>query len=433
MKRLLAIALAATVAGSGLAAQNLSATAQQTAQPSQPTAASRGRTVDGVMASVNDQVISHSDVRNRMRWMMLRFAEPPKDEKILLELQSQALESLIDEKVQSSEFHKLVKDAKFSKEEIDEAVADVARQYRMSPEQFALALGQAGIPMQHIRDMEEASIAWSNLIRGRYYKTVRVSDLRVDDMLHRLKASLDKPQYRLAEIFLYAPDQASRDMAKERAATIIENVKQGADFSGPRRAVLRRPLRLRRRRPQLALAGRHAPGSRRSRAEGAAPPIVLAPIESEGGIYVIALTGKREPTDPTKSTILDMEQFIARGEGSTAKLEALKAKAPTCGDLTKAMEAVEGVTRTPMKNVGISQIAPQYRAPLEGLTANQSTNIIDTADGAKMVFFVCGTRSGDADLPSRDEIKDRLFNQELALVAERYLRDLKREATVVRR
>ena len=72
-------------------------------------------------------------------------------------------------------------------------------------------------------------------------------------------------------------------------------------------------------------------------------------------------------------------------------------------------------------------------ASLEGVTANQSTPIIDTPDGGKMVFFVCSTRSGDADLPSRDEIKDRLFNQELALVAERYLRDLKREATVVRR
>lgn len=431
MKRLIAIALAATVAGAALAAQNLQATAQQT-QPSQPTA-SRGRTVDGVMATVNDQVISHSDVRNRMRWMMLRFAEPPKDEKILLEIQSQALESLIDEKVQSAEFHRLVKDTTFSKEEIDEAVADVARQYRMQPEQFAVALGQAGIPMQHIRDMEEASIAWSNLIRGRYYKTVRVSDLRIDDMLHRLKTSLDKPQFRIAEIFLYAPDQASRDMAKERAATIIQNVQKGADFSALAEQFSAAPsasaggdlnwLSPGDMRPEIAEAVQKAP----------APPVVLQPIESEGGLYIIAVTGKRDPSDPSKSTILDMEQIVTRGEGSTAKLEALKAKAATCGDLTKALEAVEGVTRTPMKNVGITQIAPQYRAPLEGLTANQSTSIIDAPDGAKMVFFVCSTKSGDADLPSRDEIKERLFNQELALVAERYLRDLKRGATVVRR
>jgi len=240
MKRLLAIALAATVAASALAAQNVSATAQQTSQPSQPAAASRGRTVDGVMASVNDQVISHSDVRNRMRWMMLRFAEPPKDEKILLELQNQALESLIDEEGAVPGIPQAGEGRRLLEEEIDEAVADVARQYPMTPDKFALAIAQAGIPMQHIRDMEEASIAWSNLIRGRYFKTVRVSELRIDDMLHRLKTSLDKPQYRLADDFLYAPDQASRDMAKERAATIIDNVKK-ARILRPRRTVLRRP------------------------------------------------------------------------------------------------------------------------------------------------------------------------------------------------
>ena len=89
-------------------------------------------------------------------------------------------------------------------------------------------------------------------------------------------------------------------------------------------------------RPEVAEAVLKAP----------APPNVLPPIESEGGIYIIALTGKREPSDPTKSTILDMEQVIARGEGSTAKLEALKTKAATCGDLTKSLEAVEGITRT---------------------------------------------------------------------------------------
>ncbi|MET0338131.1 MAG: peptidylprolyl isomerase, partial [Caulobacter sp.] len=224
MKRLLAIALAASVAATCLVA-----VAQQTSQPAQP-AAARGRTVDGVMASVNDQVISHSDVRNRMRWMLLRFPEPPTDEKILLEIQSQALESLIEERIQELEFRKLVKDQEISGPEIDESIADLARQYRMAPEQFVLAVGEAGIPIQHVRDMEKAKIAWSALIRGRYFRTVRVSELRIDDMLDRLKSSLDKPQYRLAEIFLYAPDQASRDLAKTRAATLIENVNQGADF-----------------------------------------------------------------------------------------------------------------------------------------------------------------------------------------------------------
>ena len=430
MKRLLVLALAATVAATSLVAM-----AQQTPQPgaaAQP-AASRGRKVDGVMATVNDQVISQSDVRNRMRWMLLRFETPPEDENILLELQSQALESLVDERVQLGEFRKLVKDQDISGPEIDESVADVARQYRMNPEQFAQALGEAGIPMQHIRDMEQAKIAWTALIRGRYFKTVRVSEGRIDDMLDRIKSSLDKPQYRIAEIFLYAPDQASRELAKTRAATLIENVKQGADFQTLAQQFSAAPS---------ASAGGDlnwlSPGDMRPEIADAVlkagePPLVLAPIESDSGVYVIALTGKREPSDPSKAIILDMEQLITRGEGAVAKLDAVKASAKSCADLSKSLEGVEGVTRTPMKDVGLMQVAPQFRTPLEGLGANQASPIVDLPDGGKMIFYVCSTRSGDADLPARDEIKDRLFNQELALVAERYLRDLKRESTVVRR
>jgi len=427
MKRLLALALAATVAGSSLVAL-----AQQTTQTPQPTAA-RGRTVDGVMASVNDTVISQSDVRNRMRWMLLRFPEPPEDEKILLELQQQALESLIEEKVQLLEFKKLVKDQDISAAELDESVADVARGYRMSPQQFAQALAESGIPVQHIRDMEQAKIAWTALIRGRYYKTVRVSEMRIDDMLNRIKSSLDKPQYRLAEIFLYAPDQASRDMAMTRAATLIQNVQQGADFQSLAQQFSAAPsasaggdlnwLSPGDMRPEIAEAVQKAPE----------PPTILPPIESDSGVYVIAVTGKREPTDPSLALILDMEQVIARGEGASAKLETLKASVANCAALPKALEGMTDMTRTPMNAVGFMQIAPQFRTPLEGVGPNQSSPIVDLPDGGKMVFFVCASRSGDADLPSRDEIKDRLFNQELALVAERYLRDLKREATIVRR
>jgi peptidyl-prolyl cis-trans isomerase SurA len=165
----------------------------------------------------------------------------------------------------------------------------------------------------------------------------------------------------------------------------------------------------------------------------AEPPVLLPPVQSDGGIYVIALTGKRDPIEASKAVVLDMEQVIARGEGAAGKLETLKASSSACTDLTKNLEGVAGITRAPMKDIGLMQIAPAYRTPLEGKTAGQSTDVIDLPDGGKMVFFVCSSRTGSADLPSREEIKDRLFNAELSLVAERYLRDLKREATVVRR
>lgn len=424
MKRLLAIALATSVAASALAAL-----AQQ---PQPQPAAARGQTIDGVVAVVNDKVISQSDVRNRMRWMLLRFEETPSED-IMLEIQNQAIESMIDEKVQLQEFYKLTKGDKISGPELDQSIADIAREFRMTKPQFEQMLAEVGIPVQHLRDMEEAKIAWSALIRGRYLKSVRVSELRIDDMLDRIKSSLDKPQYRIAEIFLYAPDQVSRQNAMTRARTIIQQVNQGGDFQALAQQFSAAPsasaggdlnwLSPGDMRPEIAEVVLAAPE----------PPVLLPPIESDGGIYVIALTGKRDPVEASKAVVLDMEQVVARGDGASAKIEALRSSTTSCADLGKNLEGVSGITRTPMKDIGLMQVAPQYRTPLEGKTAGQSTDVVDTPDGGKMTFFVCATRTGSADLPTRDEIRDRLFNAELSLVAERYLRDLKRDATVVRR
>lgn len=424
MKRLLAIALATSVAASALAAL-----AQQ---PQPQPAAARGQTIDGVVAVVNDKVISQSDVRNRMRWMLLRFEETPSED-IMLEIQNQAIESMIDEKVQLQEFYKLTKGDKISEPELDQSIADIAREFRMTKPQFEQMLTEVGIPVQHLRDMEEAKIAWGALIRGRYLKSVRVSELRIDDMLDRITSSLDKPQYRIAEIFLYAPDQVSRQNAMTRARTIIQQVNQGGDFQALAQQFSAAPsasaggdlnwLSPGDMRPEIAEVVLAAPE----------PPVLLPPIESDGGIYVIALTGKRDPVEASKAVVLDMEQIIARGDGASAKIETLRSSTTSCADLGKNLEGVSGITRTPMKDIGLMQVAPQYRTPLEGKTAGQSTDVVDTPDGGKMTFFVCATRTGSADLPTRDEIRDRLFNAELSLVAERYLRDLKRDATVVRR
>src|SRR5690606_4562198 len=142
----------------------------------------------GVVATVNDQVISQSDVRNRMRMILLSFPGQP-DEQVLREAQQRAIDTLIEEKVQVQEFYKLVKDEKVSAEEIDEQIARLAQQNRMTPEQFTSNLVQAGISVQSLREQMEADIAWTSLIRGRYGRQVRVSEMRVDEMLDRIKSS----------------------------------------------------------------------------------------------------------------------------------------------------------------------------------------------------------------------------------------------------
>ncbi len=165
------------------------------------------------------------------------------------------------------------------------------------------------------------------LIRGRYYKSVRVSELRIDDMLHRIQTNLNKPQYRTGEIFLYAPDQASRNNARTRADAIIKNVNDGADFSALAQQFSAAPSASAGGDLNWLSAGDMRPEIEDAVLKADKVPSILPPIESEGGIYVIALTGKREASDPSKSVIFGLEQVVSRGDGASSKLEALKAKA----------------------------------------------------------------------------------------------------------
>jgi peptidyl-prolyl cis-trans isomerase SurA len=51
-------------------------------------------------------------------------------------------------------------------------------------------------------------------------------------------------------------------------------------------------------------------------------------------------------------------------------------------------------------------------------------------DAGMHLIAVCGKRQGGANAPSHDQIENRLRGQQLALIAKRYLRDLRNQATI---
>lgn len=409
------------------------AVSQQAAPPATAAAGPSSQTLDSVIALVNGDLISAWDVRNRMRMLLMTYGgQSQASKEVLQQVQYEAIESLIDEKIKIQEFTELSKSQKIGADEIDEEIADLARQNRMTSEQFVQNFETSGANISTLRDQIESSIAWRALISGRYGKTIRVSELRVTEMLDRIKDSLDKPQYRLAEIFLYAPDQNSLNNAKTRAQQIVDRINEGADFKAVARQFSAAPTA-----SQGGDMGWLSQGDMRPEIEAAiakapAPPVVLPPIESESGVYIIALTGKRDPSQAPPPT-LDLMQVAAGGSDATAKLQLVKGKAKECKEVEAAAKDVGGVSATPMNDISLGQISAVFRAPLEKVEAGGSTDILSLEGDGRMLFYVCAKRAGANELPSRDEIKDRLFQGEITMISERYLRDLKREATIERK
>ncbi len=417
MKRVLAILLPALLAAGPAAAQQA------------PASPPRGQVVEARAALVNDEPISLSDVRKRMQLILMSFGGQP-DEEAMVQAQQQAIDSLIEEKIQVQEFRKLAKDATIEDEEINQRLAAIAQRNGQTLEAFTAGLAQRGVSIQSLRAQLQADIAWSNLIGGRFGRQVRVSEARVDEAMRRLQESLDKPQYHVAEIFLYAPDAGSRTNAMARAVTLKSQIEQGApfeqvamQFSASPSASTGGDLGWMSRgdmRPEFVAA-----------VESAKPPGVIDPIETEGGVYLLAVIGKREPADPNAS-ILSIKQAVASGDNAVAKLQQLKSRNLKCPAVAAAASEIGDITVTDINGVSQSDLTPEVRVAVEPLQAGQSTNPLDVRSG-KAVLFICERQVGGAQMPTRDAIKDRLFDQEIGMLADRYLRDLKRDATIIRR
>jgi peptidyl-prolyl cis-trans isomerase SurA len=386
-----------------------------------------GQPLEGTAVMVNGEVISFSDVRNRMAFILMGLGVQP-DEELIAQAQERATDQLINEKIQIQEYNKLLKDRPIEQAEIDERIEQVARQNNMTTDQFIRDFQTRGINVSTLRHRLQAEIGWQRIIGGRFGRNIRISPLQVDDRLAQLRAAADKPQYRLMEIFIYAPDAPSKERAMTLAGQLTQQIQRNVPFA------------------QVAQQFSYAPSASAGgdldwvseadiRPEIAAvlpnarPGTLLPPITTEEGVYLMAFVGKREAASAGDST-LNLRQVVGRGDDAVTKLQAVKAAARNCAAVPAAA-AAQGLQSVPLDEVSLSQMPEQYRAPLANLQPGQSTDVLPGNGGTQMVLFVCERQTGGA-LPSRDDVENNLFGIQVEMLADRYLRDLKREATIDR-
>ncbi len=418
MKNLILAGLAGCAVLVAPVVQAQDTTVQTPADGSQP--------IEGVAALVNDEVISFTDVRNRARMILLGFGAQITEE-LVQQAEQEAIESLIEEKLKFQEFQELTEGDTIEDDEIERDIARLAQRNGLTVDAFLSNFQQAGINPDTIRNQLRADIAWAAIVRGRFAQQVRVSELRVDSMLERLESSQNEEQYRIGEIFLYAPDASSQTVALERAETLKRQIEQGAPFDQVAQQFSAAPsasaggelgwLTRADIRPEVMTA-----------VEDATPPVLLPPIASENGVYLIALLGKREPVTGDEVS-LNLRQAISQADDAMDKLTQLRADVTACSGLQAAANSIGDVNIVDMGEIDPEQLTDPFKSAVEDLETGESTEVMDLG-ASKMMLFVCSRSTGGSQLPSRDELRDRLFDTEISMLADRYLRDVRREATI---
>lgn len=394
----------------------------------------RGPAVDvqSIEAIVNDEVISAYDVDQRVNLILssVDVQITPEQRRVL---RQQALQNLVDEKLQLQEAAKF--DLIISKEELDQTIAMVAQQYRMTPQQFAAYLAQQGASIEALRAQMEAELAWSQLVRGRFRQQIAVGDDEVQSVLDRLEESAGQNEYLVSEILLIAETPEQERQVKQTADRIVDQLRQGVPF-----AVMAR---------QFSEASTAAVGGDLGWVpEGQLPEDVAQilgsmrvnqisdPVRTSGGYSIFSLRDRRKilSADETDIQVTLHQLLFPVQEGENAdtvrtRVNSALTRITSCDAIPEDPASIGATDSSRLPAMRIGDLPAAIQDVVEDLPIGQPSAPIEAPMGFR-VLMVCDRAEPEIAKPTFESISESLTQQRLSLMARRYLRDLRRDAIV---
>jgi peptidyl-prolyl cis-trans isomerase SurA len=389
-----------------------------------------------IAAVVNDEVISVADLNSRLKMVMLssNLADSPETRQ---HIANQVLRTVVDEKLQMQEAKR--QNISATEDEINKAIAQIAKQNNMQPEQLDQVLKANGIERSALIDQLTASIVWSKLVRRLLSQTSVVSDEEIDYALKRAKESSNEPQSRVAEIFLAVDNPQQEEEVRRLAERLTEQMKQGARFSAVAQQFSKSAT--------AAVGGdigwvrpdQLSPDLGKAVAE-MRPGELSPPIRTPGGYYLLLVLDRRSGrSGGAEDNLLHLVQIVfplppqandTARRSAIAEAQSAKTVAKNCEELLKIGKEKGSPQLSSEGRLRADQISPGMRNLVLALEPGQASQPIVQKNGVGVIMMCEKPVSSTPTVPTREEISETLMRQRLDTLARRYMRDLRRTAFV---
>jgi len=393
---------------------------------------------EGVVAIVNDNVISTYDLRQRALLLMVTAGVRPTPEN-MPQVQQEALRSLIDEHLEVQEIKREEKEQKFdilaTDDEVTHEIARMAQGNHMTGDQLISALGKAGVGPETLRDQIRAQMSWERWIQGRYGGSrMKIGQDQVNAVIRSLEAEASKPQYQVSEIFIDATRAGGIGPATEGAKQLIGQMQQGAPFAAVARQFSSAPTAA-----NGGDAGWESESELQPEVRDAITQIRVGqlsqPIVTHDGVYIVLVRDKRAGSDSVMVQLkqaaisLPSDASAAEVDAARAKLLKLKSEISGCASVEADAAKVDGVVAGDLGQADVKDLAPSFQEAIKPLKIDEVSDPVRTNAGLHLIIL-CGRHQSGLTMPSRDEIESRIEDQQLSMISRRYLRDLRSSATI---
>jgi peptidyl-prolyl cis-trans isomerase SurA len=425
-------ALAALFSGSVWAQTATPSEATTEAAPTSPAEAAGPQAnplAEGVAAIVNDEIISTYDLRQRFL-LLVATSGVRVNQQNLPEFQQQALRSLIDERLQNQELKRF--DVKVEDGEVDQQIDSIANENHTTRDQLLAGLQANGVQAQTLRNQIRTQIGWQMLVSGRYGSRARVGDDQVQQTVQRIAAASAKPQYLVGEIYLDAATVGGMAEAMNGANQLVDQIQKGAPFQAVARQFSNAPTAASGGDGGWLISGEIEPEVEAALQQMQSGQLSL-PIQARNGVWIVYL---REKRGGGGSTMVSLKQAAiqlkadAPADQVAAAEKKLAALAPklTCDNIVDQAKKIDAVGAD-LGESDSAELLPEFRDAVHSLKVGQVSAPVRTSAGVHVVAL-CGQRQAGVDVPNKDQVENRLYQQQMSMLSKRYLRDLRNSAAI---
>ena len=349
------------------------------------------------------------------------------------QLRAKVLEILIDEKLQLQEAERL--NIRVSKREMATAMRRIERQNKLPEGGFDEFVRANGFDRDSLLGQIRAQISWSKVLRRRLQP---VAEDEIDEVLSRLEADIGKPEYRISEIFIPVDAPAKAAETKRIAADLVRQIRAGTPFSAAARQFSRGPTAA-----GGGQVGWVKPGQLAAEIDRAVQNLetdaISDPIETLVGYYIVKLHQRRRflTADPSQARVSLRQLLLTLPEDASEnaiekrrrEALAIAASVSDCGRIKAVAKDREGLEYVDLGRLSLAQLSATIRKAVRSLPVGRFSETVRTPAGL-MLLMVCERQEPKIVPPNRDSVVRELTRRNMARIARRHIRDLRRDALV---
>lgn len=421
------------LAGLSLAALALTATAATETPPPE--------TIDRIAAIVNDDVITASELEQRLTTLtkQLRQQRTPLPPRAVL--RKQLLERMVLNRIQLQIAE--TTGIRVDDETLNKTIGNIAAQNKLTLSQFRDVLEKDGFGFAQFREEMRQEIIIRRLLQRQVESRISVTEQEIDNFLVNQKTQgKAHDEYHLGHILIALPEAASpaeiRE-ARERAQGILEELRRGRDFSETAVAVSD---------GQQALKG----GDLGWRKSGELPTLFVNVVQnmkvgevsdlirSPSGFHIIKLlehrSGQRHLVTQSRA-----RHILIRPGGLTSEEQALE----TARELRRRLLAGEDFAQLAKEYsddkasavdggdlgwVSPGQMVPEFEQALAKLEPGTISEPVKSGFGWHLIQVLERRQHDDTDEFTRNQARKQIFQRKVEEAQANWLRRLRDEAYV---